>query len=993
METDLPESQPPTVRIVVCYARNDACWMDCHSEWNLIPWLQDKLRSLGGCRVDFWWDSRLDETPGIEWEHAIRQRLNEADITIFLLSIESITSEFVRQVELPIMRERAQKGEMLWLPILVGPMDWGFNEESRQIKNCQIWPSEGPTPLKEFARRAPDGWDGVRVRLLHRVRELVETASARRTAAVGEAARKLPSRTETTTPPPVTVPPPDTAASSATGTTPPSPVPSATTKEDPAIRPADPSENEIKSPNSGWTLLRLRRWWPVAVTVVIAALLAVLLRGRPPERSSKSDQPTASSKATTNSTAITDSAVAVAKPGPVLTPPKPPDGGAAPSGAAVPPTASQTNSRQLILTALGSVTADGSRDREVWSRHLFALAGNEVAELSTFLRETNQPPAERTKAIALLRQGLTRTNAIPHATNAIYALAACFAEPLIPVPKIKEAMEQVPVPNQVKAAALQATAEGLPPSLQSHLLESWWRYCPAPDRPALNARIAGLLPFLEDHQVSAAVGVLANASATDQAPALVQSLPWLGIEGASAVAELFSRWGIRTHGAALREAIANHRHRGGSFNLTYALARLCLSLYRLEGATSLPELADIILGAPNEAQPLLLTSCFSEIPDRAVADTVQVVHATDPDPVTREAAAKWLIARGVSTNRPPGLVAPRPTAAATAKPLPKPTPELFTAVEQAFRDWRWLPAPAVSDRQTLPLNSRAVWHQLHRRFLGSEVTELVQRAGDPATGYDNRRKALILLTYSLCSPNGRVHTAAAFPTLVRLMASPGDMTAAWVEIERAVDAVPLNSANKALELLEALPQADDTGRGKIVVRLREFAGPGDAPKIGQAIWDFWTTDSRSQNPYSADFRGALWHLNYTNCLPGILAALPTAPFTRALDYAGLAADWQATNAVPAVRQALENHRYGRDGSIATLAAYLRQLAGSEADAYLGEVLLTADPVVQRTMMFTGQLQTAGPPFAAAVRRLATETTDNDVRKAVQIWLAEAEKTK
>jgi internalin A len=78
-------------KIFIAYAREDATWLD-------------KLKrhvqlELPGTQIETWDDSRIE--PGDEWEKKIDQALARSRIGILLVSVHSLTSEFIQKRELP----------------------------------------------------------------------------------------------------------------------------------------------------------------------------------------------------------------------------------------------------------------------------------------------------------------------------------------------------------------------------------------------------------------------------------------------------------------------------------------------------------------------------------------------------------------------------------------------------------------------------------------------------------------------------------------------------------------------------------------------------------------------------------------------------------------------------------------------------------------------------------------------------------------------------
>jgi hypothetical protein len=66
-----------------------------------------------------WQDKRL--IAGIEWDIEIRQRLEEADVFLFIASQASLVSKYIRNVELSMAEERYKKGQIEIVTIKLEP--------------------------------------------------------------------------------------------------------------------------------------------------------------------------------------------------------------------------------------------------------------------------------------------------------------------------------------------------------------------------------------------------------------------------------------------------------------------------------------------------------------------------------------------------------------------------------------------------------------------------------------------------------------------------------------------------------------------------------------------------------------------------------------------------------------------------------------------------------------------------------------------------------
>ena len=141
--------QSGTVQIhcFVSYSQADRRWVDekVGGDRALVPWL---ARQLEGENVHFWYDPKLHEHPGVEFQPVIEREIDESPAAILLLSQDFATSKFINEVELPRIRERVQAGEMELIPILVAPTSFN-SEHMRWVSARQIIPS-AMSPLINF---------------------------------------------------------------------------------------------------------------------------------------------------------------------------------------------------------------------------------------------------------------------------------------------------------------------------------------------------------------------------------------------------------------------------------------------------------------------------------------------------------------------------------------------------------------------------------------------------------------------------------------------------------------------------------------------------------------------------------------------------------------------------------------------------------------------------------------------------------------------------
>jgi Protein of unknown function (DUF1566)/TIR domain len=82
------------------------------------------LKHLAGLRNKFipWNDQ--DMLPGEEWDKRIKDKLRSADVVLYLVSHNSIATDYIQNVELPLVIERCENNECVLIPVIVDFCKW-----------------------------------------------------------------------------------------------------------------------------------------------------------------------------------------------------------------------------------------------------------------------------------------------------------------------------------------------------------------------------------------------------------------------------------------------------------------------------------------------------------------------------------------------------------------------------------------------------------------------------------------------------------------------------------------------------------------------------------------------------------------------------------------------------------------------------------------------------------------------------------------------------
>jgi photosystem II stability/assembly factor-like uncharacterized protein len=152
-----------TVHIFVAYAHEDRRWFDPEYRFNLIPFLKESLRRD---RAEFWFDKEL--MGGDEYKRLIESQIDKAQIALLMVSQHFLNSEFIETFELPRIAARAERKELVVVPVLVEPCGW---IDYPFLADRQMVP--GSSPLIHFTE-SEARWADVRFQILEGLKTQVK---------------------------------------------------------------------------------------------------------------------------------------------------------------------------------------------------------------------------------------------------------------------------------------------------------------------------------------------------------------------------------------------------------------------------------------------------------------------------------------------------------------------------------------------------------------------------------------------------------------------------------------------------------------------------------------------------------------------------------------------------------------------------------------------------------------------------------------------------
>ena len=102
-----------------------------------IPELLNYVNEQNCSKIEIWYDEKI--SPGHDWDDAIKDKMNEADIVLLLLSQSFLMSKYVKENELTIALQRHKAGECRVIPIFIRKC---FLDNYPQIRELQGLPRD-----------------------------------------------------------------------------------------------------------------------------------------------------------------------------------------------------------------------------------------------------------------------------------------------------------------------------------------------------------------------------------------------------------------------------------------------------------------------------------------------------------------------------------------------------------------------------------------------------------------------------------------------------------------------------------------------------------------------------------------------------------------------------------------------------------------------------------------------------------------------------------
>jgi hypothetical protein len=156
------------IELFISYAHLNATWFD-----RLRPML-----NFPGCndQAYVWNDEQMKA--GDRWDNEIRQALERMDVFVCLVSIQFLTSNYIRSVELKRALEREENQEIVIVPIVLYPnINLQEEEECAKLIDFNPLPTWGRS-WREYERDDGD-WQDANGLIRSGLKQAIETAKAK----------------------------------------------------------------------------------------------------------------------------------------------------------------------------------------------------------------------------------------------------------------------------------------------------------------------------------------------------------------------------------------------------------------------------------------------------------------------------------------------------------------------------------------------------------------------------------------------------------------------------------------------------------------------------------------------------------------------------------------------------------------------------------------------------------------------------------------------
>ncbi len=149
----------------IIYSRSDEAYKQ-QLLLHLRPLINSQL-------IKIWHDG--DILPGEVWEKKIKTELQSSDLVLFLVSVNSLDSQFIQTEELNKALDRQRQGLTRVIPIIVSPCAWRYDPVINVLQVLPVFQNYGPKPVNDRVwKTEAEAWTSVVEALGEVVRRLIE---------------------------------------------------------------------------------------------------------------------------------------------------------------------------------------------------------------------------------------------------------------------------------------------------------------------------------------------------------------------------------------------------------------------------------------------------------------------------------------------------------------------------------------------------------------------------------------------------------------------------------------------------------------------------------------------------------------------------------------------------------------------------------------------------------------------------------------------------
>lgn len=142
------------LKIFISYSKHDR-------EKFLVPMLRYLKPLARGGLIETWDDSKI--LPGEEWDDQIKAEIENADVIFLLVSVNSLNTEYIWNVEIEAAMRRHKQGTARVIPIILSKCRWEQKDRNGDYifppAKLNALPSKGK-PIDDWERQY-DAWDAV----------------------------------------------------------------------------------------------------------------------------------------------------------------------------------------------------------------------------------------------------------------------------------------------------------------------------------------------------------------------------------------------------------------------------------------------------------------------------------------------------------------------------------------------------------------------------------------------------------------------------------------------------------------------------------------------------------------------------------------------------------------------------------------------------------------------------------------------------------------